>query len=152
MLFPVIYCKAVPYPERIQWDASPKVFITSLYQGVLDRQPENQAVVDAWATNITSNISTRINTFLQFIRSKEYQNSRWAKLKNEYAIYYKKVGTHKNLKRFYVSKNGKDHYVKGKYSFGVAMAIKDYHATFDTASETYKRNNQSINLLDTPVR
>lgn len=143
----------VPYPEKILWKDSPKNFIHSLYQGVLGRNPENQAVVNSWATTITNQNSSRVNTFWKFIQSKEYQSSRWAKQQKLYSIYYKTIHNKKVYKRYYISKFGRDHYVKGRYSFGVAMALKNYIATFDKKSETYNSSNtNSINLFNTTIK
>ncbi len=148
--------EAVPYPRMIQWRASPRTFIISLYRGVLNRQPENQAVVNAWARNITNNKSSRLKVFWQFVTSKEYQRSRWAKLRKEYSVYYKSVGEYKRYKRYYITKESTvGFYVAGKYSFGVAMAVRDYCATFDGNSEERqwnrnsrnRRNSNSVNLL-----
>ena len=144
--------EAVPHPEKIKWKASPTAFITSLYQGVLGRNPENRSVVNSWATAITSQKSSRLNVFWKFINSREYQTSRWAKQRKEYAVYYKFVGTHKKKTRYYTSKHGTDHYISGNYTFGVAMSIRDYKSQFDSRSESYnKQNNRGINLLGVPV-
>lgn len=143
---------AVPYPEKINWNASPTAFITSLYQGVLGRNPESSKVVNEWAGNITSQSSSRLKVFWMFVNSREYQATRWAKQKREYSIYYKTTAATNRYKSYYVSKNGRDYYVQGKFTFGVAMAVKNYHATFDRASESYRGNSNSINLLNTKIK
>ncbi len=148
LFFLPIKSKAVPYPERIQWRASPRAFIISLYQGVLNRQPENQAVVDSWARSVTSDSHSRLSIFWKFIGSREYKNSRWAKLSREYSVYYKMVGEYKRYKSYYVAKFGTDFYLQGKYTFGVAMAIRDYYAAFYSGRrQVDRRNNNSIDLL-----
>jgi len=150
---------SVPYPEKINWYASPTSFIHTLYEGILGRNPENSKVVNDWATNITPNHSSRIKVFWMFINSKEYQASRWAKQEREYAVYYKWTGQQRNIKRYYVSKTGSDVHVSGLHTFGVAMALNLYYSKFDPKSDRYnkyavKKLNErmnSINLLNVPV-
>jgi len=140
----------VPYPDRIQWNASPNGFITSLYQGVLGRAPENQQVVNAWASNLHSRNLTKLQIFWRFVNSNEYQRSRWAKQRREYTLYFKYVGANRNSAKYYVSKNGSDHRHSGPYTFGIAMALRKYHQLKSRGTSTNKNNG--INLLGVPVR
>ncbi len=139
----------VPYPDRIQWNASPNTFITSLYQGVLGRSPENQQVVNGWASNLNNRSLTKLQIFWKFIGSREYQNSSWAKQRREYTLYYKYVGSNRNSAKYYVSKNGRDYRHSGPYTFGVAMALRKYHQLKSSGS---RNNSNGINLLGVPVR
>ena len=123
---------AVPNPGEIVWKGSPRTFITSLYIGVLGRQPENQRVVTEWATQVNETAHSRLRVFWAFINSREYQQSRWARLPREYNIYRTYV-MQGNFNRYSVSKGplGAEHYLHaGPYAFGVAMALKAYNDTF----------------------
>ena len=140
----------VPYPDRIKWSATPTVFIESLYRGVLGRSPENRSVVNAWASNITSNHSSRLKVFWGFVNSREYQNSRWAKQPKTYTIYYKYVNAgNRNKKSYYIAKkpSGAHNSLRGKYTFGIAMAVKDYTETFDSNSTKYHKT-KGLNFLN----
>ncbi len=139
-----------PHPERIKWKSSPTIFIESLYRSVLGRAPENRSVVKAWASNITSNRSSRLKVFWGFVNSREYQNSRWARQRKEYSIYYKYVsaGT-RNKRSYYVAKraSGAHMSLSGKYTFSIAMAIKGYNETFDASSTKYNKS-KGLNFLN----
>jgi len=139
----------VPYPDRIQWNASPNAFISSLYQGVLGRSPENQQVVNAWASNLHNRSLSKLQIFWKFINSREYQSSRWAKQRREYTLYYKYIGTNRNSVKYYASKHGSDYRHSGPYTFGVAMALRKYH---QLNSRKNTSNPNEINLLGVPVR
>ncbi len=149
----------VPYPEKINWYSSPSSFVHTLYEGVLGRYPENSKVVKDWATNITSDHSSRIKVFWMFVNSKEYQASSWAKQKREYSVYYKWVGQERSLKQYYISKTGSDVHVSGLYTFGVAMALNLYYSKFDPKSDRYNKNTvkilndrmKAIELLNVPL-
>jgi len=122
--------EAVPNPGAILWDASPQAFVTSLYVGVLGRQPESQAVVNGWAEYVNDKPISRLRVFWAFIGSIEYQGSSWAKQKKEYKIYRE---MDHNRYRYSVSKGplGAKYFPQdGPYTFGVAMAVRGYHETF----------------------
>jgi hypothetical protein len=124
--------EAVPNPSAIVWKGSPRAFVTSLYIGVLGRQPENQAVVTEWARQVNSNASSRYRVFWGFINSREYQQSRWARQPREYNIYRTYV-MQGGFYRYRVSKGpiGADNYLHaGPYTFGVAMALRAYNETY----------------------
>ena len=126
--------EAVPNPGAIQWRASPRAFVTSLYVGVLGRQPESQAVVNGWATQVNATPHSRYQVFWRFVNSPEYQGSQWARQKREYTI-YRKYYMKSDSWEYSVSKGplGADYYPHaGPYTFGVAMALRDYFETFYT--------------------
>jgi len=137
---------AVPRPEYINWIAQPRDFIISLYEGVFegvtqDFLTQNEANINDLASSIDGTPKSRYEMFWLFINSSEYQKSRWAKQKKEYSVYYKYVtsGTvEKNS--YYVAKESTkaDIGIKGKYTFGVAMAVRDFNAIFDPRSIEYR--------------
>jgi hypothetical protein len=65
--------EAIQNPGAILWQASPSVFVDSLYRGVLGRAPESQAVVNTWAGQVTGDPATRKRVFWHFVNSPEYQ-------------------------------------------------------------------------------
>jgi len=124
--------EAVPNPGGIVWNGAPRTFITSLYIGVLGRQPETQAVVTDWARQVNETATSRYRVFWAFINSPEYQQSSWAKQEREYNVYRKYV-IQGDFFTYSVSKGplGADYYPQsGPYTFGVAMALRNYYNTF----------------------
>ncbi len=124
--------EAVPNPGAIVWNGSPQAFITSLYVGVLGRQPETQAVVAGWARQVNSNPNSRYRVFWAFINSPEYQGSSWARQRKEYNV-YRKYYIKSDTYKYSVSKGplGAEYYPQaGPYTFGVAMALRGYYETF----------------------
>jgi len=67
------HAEAIQNPGAILWQASPSVFVDSLYRGVLGRAPESQAVVNTWAGQVTGDPATRKRVFWAFVSSPEYQ-------------------------------------------------------------------------------
>ncbi len=132
LLCAALNVEAVPNPSAIVWNGVPRTFITSLYLGVLGRQPENQTVVTEWARQVNQDPGSRSRVFWGFINSREYQQSRWARLPREYYIYRKYV-IQGDFYTYSVSKGplGADYYPQaGPYTFGVAMALRGYNQTF----------------------
>jgi len=126
---------AVPNPGAINWKGSPQAFATSLYVGVLGRQPETQAVVIAWARQVNANHHSRLQVFWQFINSPEYKGSRWAQQQREYTV-YRRYYMERNSWKYSVSKGplGAEYYPHaGPYTFGIAMALRDYFNTFQSS-------------------
>lgn len=127
----------VPRPEYIQWRAQPKDFVSSLFRGVLGRESNYDWQVENLASMVKSDPKSRLEVFWTFISTEEYQASRWAKQDKEYQVYYKYV-TSDNTEKFsyYVSKqpSGAHMSTEGIYTFGVAMAIRDYKATYNPRS------------------
>lgn len=123
---------AVPNPGAIVWKGSPRAFITSLYMGVLGRQPESRAVVTEWAAQVNASAGSRYQVFWAFINSPEYQQSTWAGQPREYNIYRTYV-MQGDFYRYSVSKGplGAEYYHHaGPYTFGVAMALKSYYEAY----------------------
>lgn len=132
VLFLAPNAEAVANPSAIVWNGAPRTFITSLYIGVLGRQPESQAVVTEWARQVNQDPHSRSRVFWGFINSREYQQSRWARLPREYYVYRKYV-IQGDFYTYSVSKGplGADYYPQaGPYTFGVAMALRGYNETF----------------------
>jgi len=127
----------VPHPEYIKWRAQPKDFIISLFKGVLGRESKYEWQIENMANLVKSNPESRLKMFWTFISTEEYQASRWAKQKKEYQIYYKYV-TSGSIEKYsyYVAKKptGAHMSTDGIYTFGVAMAIRDYKATYNPRS------------------
>lgn len=74
MVVPPGPAHAVSNPILIQWRTpDARSFIVSLYQGVLGRNPESEAVVRSWMTQITSNPRSRLAVFNGFLSSPEYR-------------------------------------------------------------------------------
>lgn len=124
--------EAVPNPGAINWNGSPQAFVTSLYVGVLGRQPESQAVVNGWAAQVNATAGSRQRVFWAFVGSPEYQGSSWARQRKEYTV-YRQYYIKGDYYRYSVSKGplGADYYpVGGPYTYGVAMALRGYHETF----------------------
>ena len=122
---------AVPRPEAINWRANPTGFITSLYQGVLGRNPESQQVVIGWARQVNNTPGSRLRVFWLFVGSQEYQNSRWSKLRREYTVYRKSQHNSRYWDYYAAKFSGGGHPLEGPYTFGVAMAIVGYHRAFN---------------------
>lgn len=123
---------AVPNPGAIVWKGSPRAFITSLYLGVLGRQPETQAVVSEWARQVNETAGSRQRVFWAFINSPEYQQGTWANQPREYTVYRKYV-FQGDFYSYSVSKGplGADYYPHaGPFTFGVAMAVKAYNEAY----------------------
>jgi hypothetical protein len=121
---------AVPNPGGIDWTGSPAAFVTSLYTSVLGRAPESSAVVAGWAAQITASPASRRNVFWGFVSSPEYQASLWARQPREYAIYIRIEG---DWNLYVVSKGplpAEYRLYEGRYTFGVAMALRQYYATY----------------------
>lgn len=124
--------EAVPNPGAIVWKGSPRAFVTSLYLGVLGRQPESQAVVTGWAAQVDAGPGSRHRVFWAFINSPEYQQSNWARQPREYNVYRTYV-MQGDFYRYSVSKGplGADYYPQaGPFTFGVAMALKSYYEAY----------------------
>jgi len=138
----------VPYPDRIQWNASPNTFIISLYQGVLGRSPESQQVVNTWASNLNNRSLTKIQIFWRFINSTEYMNSRWSREAKNYSVIYRYMGKYNNSKEYFViNKNAYftgHRQAGGPYAYGVATALHYYYQSI----EDTKSNSNGINLFD----
>ena len=134
ILCAALNAEAVPNPGAIAWRGSPTAFVTSLYVGVLGRQPESQQVVNGWATQVNATPHSRYQVFWRFINSREYQEGQWARQKREYTV-YRKYYMNSDSYKYSVSKGplGADYYPHaGPYTFGVAMALRDYFETFYT--------------------
>ncbi len=131
---------AVPRPEYINWRGSPIEFVISLYEGILGEVPQNQNMIYNLASSIDSTPQCRLDLFWRFINSTEYQNSMWAGQKNEYQVFFEYVtsGTVEKYS-YYVSKQptGADMFTQGMYTFGVAMALRDFYATYNPRSREY---------------
>lgn len=124
--------RGVPRPEAIVWNGVPRTFVTSLYIGVLGRQPENQRVVTEWAAQVNNTPNSRHRVFWAFINSPEYQGSSWARQTREYNVYRRYI-MQSDSYTYSVSKGplGADNvHHSGPYSFGVAMALKNYYQTY----------------------
>ena len=129
---------AVAHPEYINWRGSPRDFVISLYEGMYESVTENNTLIDNMASIITSDPKSRLDLFWRFINSTEYQNSMWAKQLKEYNVYGEYVLS--SMYRYYVAKQPteKDVFVQGTYAFGVAMALRDFSATFVPKSIEYE--------------
>ncbi|MCO6512001.1 MAG: DUF4214 domain-containing protein [Aridibacter famidurans] len=126
--------KAIPNPNAINWGASPTVFVSSLYTGVLGRAPESAAVVSGWAAKIDSNPSSRLSVFWGFVNSPEYQSSRWAKFKKDHNL-FQKYDSRANRYLYAVGNAslGADWRVAyGPTTFGIAAALRGYYNTYVT--------------------
>ena len=131
---------AVAHPEYINWRGSPRDFVISLYEGVLEVVTQNQAMINNLASSINSDPQSRLDLFWRFINSTDYQNSMWAGQLKEYQVYYEYVLSG-NVEKYsyYIAKQpaGADMLKQGAYSFGVAMALRDFWATFVPRSIEY---------------
>ncbi len=124
--------RGVPRPEAIVWNGAPRTFVTSLYLGVLGRQPENQNVVTGWASQINATPNSRYRVFWAFINSPEYQSSSWARQAREYNVYRRYI-MQSDSYTYSVSKGplGAEYtHQSGPYTFGIAMALKNYYQTY----------------------
>ncbi len=121
--------QAVPAPASINWRGSPAAFITSLYRSVLGRAPESRQVVAGWARLVTSQPSSRLKVFWTFIKSGEYQRSRWSKQKRSYYVYRKTQQGSRRWRYFAAkySQSGGQRIAGGPYARGVAVAIVGYY-------------------------
>jgi len=124
---------AVAHPEYINWRGSPRDFVISLYEGVLGEEINNQVIINNLASSINSNPQSRLDLFWRFINSDEYQSTMWAYQPREYQVYYEYVSDG-NIEKYhyYIAKQpaGADMLTQGIYTFGVAMALRDFWATF----------------------
>ncbi len=149
LLFYSIKSYGVSSPGRNQWNtSSPNGYITSLYQGVLGRTPENHEVVNAWAFNINSKHLTRLQIFWYFANSEDCQKTRWGKQGREYSIYYKYANANRNPVKYYVTKNSSDYHHIGPYTLEVAMALRKYHKL----KRKNTSSNSGINLLNVSIK
>lgn len=124
---------AIPNPRAIVWNGVPRTYVTSLYIGVLGRQPENQRVVTEWAAQVDSTAHSRYRVFWAFVNSPEYQASGWAKQPREYTVYRRYIMQNDSYS-YSVSKFVSDasYYPHaGPFTFGVATAMRDYYTTFE---------------------
>lgn len=121
----------VPAPSDIAWTAPPATFVTSLYNSVLGRAPENPEVVAAWSAQVTSSPGSRLRVFWGFVGSPEYRNTAWSRQPREYTL-YRRYDIHTSRVLWAVSKGPLAEYIAqaGPYTFGVAMAVRNYHAAF----------------------
>lgn len=148
-IFISLEIQAVPHPEYIEWRAQPKGFVISLYKGILGEVTQNQITIDELVSKISFDPWSRLELFWMFINSKEYSNSSWALQKKENQVYYEYMTSGNSFKnRYYVAKkpSGADMSIKGSYTFGVAMAVRDYYATYDPNSLEYGQ----VRILSTP--
>jgi len=140
---------AVPYPEQIKWTAPPIEFVKSLYKGVLNRIQPDQNMLNDLAARINSKPQSRLDLFWLFINSTDYKASMYANQKKEYQVYYKYVTSGNMTKHSYyfaTFPSGADLSLSGSYTYGIASAVRDYHATFDPKSiEYYGQSNTLTN-------
>jgi hypothetical protein len=132
VIFAVSTANAVPNHGAIVWKGTPRAFVTSLYIGVLGRQPESRAVVAQWATQVDETAQSRHRVFWAFINSPEYQQSNWASQPREYYVYRTYV-MQGDFYRYSVSKGplGAEYYPQaGPFSYGLAMALKAYYEAY----------------------
>ena len=138
-LITVSQVQAVPRPGAIKWAAPSMEFVTSLYVGVLGRNPENRRVVSGWARRVNRTPASRWRAFRGFINSREYRGSRWGKQRKLYAIFYRTPSAGRQcytVARRYarVVIGGKIYSAVrgGPYNFGEAQAIMNYRRVFLT--------------------
>ena len=151
LIFTSLKSYAVPYPERIEWRAQPKEFVVSLYIGVLNRVQPDQNMINNLASKINSKPSSRLDLFWLFISSNEYKATMYANQKKAYQVYYEYVNSGKSIKhRYYFAKqpSGADRSIKGNYNYGIAAAIRDYHATYDKKSIEFGQLTFLVELGD----
>jgi len=130
----------VPHPEYIKWRAQPRDFVISLFRGVLGRESKYDWQIDSMTLLVKPDPESRLKLFWTFVSTEEYQASKWAKQKKEYHVYYKYVNSGTNVKHsYYVAKqpSGADMLIDGIYTFGTAMAVRDFKATYDPKSIEY---------------
>ena len=123
---------ALPRPGSINWRGSPNNFITSLYWGVLGRAPESRQVVAGWATQVTSQPSSRLKVFWRFVSSAEFQRSRYAKQKRQFYVYRKSQRNSRRWDYFAAkySQSGGQRIAGGPYTHGVAVALVGYYLAY----------------------
>jgi hypothetical protein len=106
-----------------------------LYVGVLGRSAESNAVVVEWARQVNNTIGNRKRMFWNFVNSREYQGSRWARQKRTYNVYYKnQLRGRRWVRTWWVAKrpaSASYYYTAGPYTFGVAMALRNCNAQYE---------------------
>jgi len=131
---------AVGHPEYINWRAHPREFVISLSEAIFGTISEDNTFIDNAASRINTDPNSRLELFWLFLDAPKYRYSEWAKQDKEYQVYYKYV-TSDNIEKYsyYVSKQqtGADMSIQGMYTFGVAMALRDFYATFVPRSTEY---------------
>ncbi len=139
--------RAVPRPDAIKWNAEPVTFVTSLYQAVLGREPENPQVVRDFAASVTASPKSRLDLFWAFVLSPEYQRSGWARQPKEFGVWWntRQIDSPSGRRPchcYYAAKDSHGGYMPSmqytglphpadNLSFGVAMALVGLYATFD---------------------
>ena len=124
--------QAVPRPGAISWRGSPAAFVDSLYRCVLGRAPESRQAVAGWASQVTSQSSSRLNVFWSFIKSAEYKKSAWAKQKRKWYV-YRNTQKGNRYYKYYAAKysqSGGQRIGGGPYTRGVAVAIVGYYQAY----------------------
>ncbi len=131
---------AVPNPEYINWRAHPREFVISLSEAIFGTISEDNTFIDNAASRINTDPNSRLELFWLFLDAPKYRYSESAKQKKEYQVYYKYV-TSDNIEKYsyYVSKqaSGAHLSIKGTYTFGVAMSLRDFYATYVERSIEY---------------
>jgi len=131
---------AVGHPEYINWRAHPREFVISLSEAIFGTISEDNTFIDNAASRINTDPNSRLELFWLFLDAPKYRYSESAKQKKEYQVYYKYV-TSDNIEKYsyYVSKqaSGAHMSIQGTYTFGVAMSLRDFYATFVPRSIEY---------------
>ena len=131
---------AVEHPEYINWRAHPREFVISLSEAIFGTISDDNTFIDNAASSINSDPKSRLELFWLFLDAPNYRYSEYAKQKKEYQVYYKYV-TSGNVEKYsyYVAKqaSGAHMSIQGMYTFGVAMSLRDFYATFVERSIEY---------------
>jgi len=131
---------AVEHPEYINWRAHPREFVISLSEAIFGTISDDNTFIESAASRINTDPNSRLELFWLFLEAPKYRYSESAKQKKEYQVYYKYV-TSSNIEKYsyYVSKqaSGAHLSIQGMYTFGVAMSLRDFYATFVERSIEY---------------
>jgi len=126
---------AVAHPEYINGRAQPREFVISLYEGIHGSVMENNTLFDNMASTINFDSKSLLKLFWLFIDSPNYQYPIWVSQLKECQVFYEYVtsGTVEKYS-YYVAKQptGANIFTEGMYTFGIAMAVRDFKATYNT--------------------
>lgn len=135
---------AMANPEIIQWRAQAPVFVESVYQAVLGRNP-GPLDLNALAGVDMNNTNARWNLFMNLLGSAEYQ-SQWGHLASKYNVYWETRWVDSESGRrmchcYYFAEFASGYmpsmqytgfpYPAGKLTFPVARALVLLYALFD---------------------
>ncbi len=131
---------AVEHPEYINWRAHPREFVISLSEAIFGTISDNNTFIDNAAARINNDPNSRLELFWSFLDAPKYRYSEYAKQKKEYQVYYKYV-TSGNVEKYsyYVAKQASGAHIRVSqmHTFGVAMSLRDFYATYVERSIEY---------------